>query len=387
MRAVTALSLMLAALGCSTVERGPVNTIRKVDDGLYFMDFEGSNAKSTIVEFADFVAVIEVPVKDEGGGARKLEEHAEGGERVLRSLARQFPDKPLEYVLSSHWHPHSLSSLAPFLAHGVTVVTTKANFDKLGEMLGSSPPAAAPKGVWFVTGDSFEIKDAANRIVAHRFAKKDYTATPTEDYLYFELPKYDAMHCGCMYSKWDGGPVMGRDVVTSREEDLYRFMETRGIRHSRLIRLNRETDALDERLPFSRLESVVRTGLPSREITAKYRPLTIDALRTDRALIAARAVKDNIPPGTFNTLAYECLRKQDLSRALEFAMLQTLVAPASGNAWDTLGEMYYAAGEVDVARAFERASRKVQPEFTGGGEPVWKADLDDLRKAWAEAKP
>ena len=68
-------------------------------------------------------------------------------------------------------------------------------------------------------------------------------------------------------------------------------------------------------------------------------------------------------------------------------MLQTLVAPASGNAWDTLGEMYYASGEVEVARAFERASKKVQPDFTGGGEAAWIAEIEDVRKEWAKVEP
>jgi hypothetical protein len=400
LRAVLAFTLAAAMVAQAAVAGGAdpsaaapattdgVNTLRRADDGLYFMDFEGSKSKGTVVEFETFVVLIEVPVADEGGGARRLDDHQADGEKVLRTLRLAFPGKPLRYVLSSHWHPHSLSALRPFLAAGTTVITTRANFDRLREMLGPNATGAAqaPDGLQFIDSERFEIRDARNAIVAHRFEKKDYPATPTDDYLFFHLPRYDALHCGCMYSKWTGPPVDGRPLLTAREEDLQAFIVRSGLQVRQLIRLNREPNGTDERLPYARLAEVAAHGIRSQELAERYRPLTLDALRTRRAELVARALAGGIPARTFNTLAYECAARNDLARAVEFATLQALIAPKDPNAWDSLGEMYYLAGEVDAARALEKTSREVDPEFKEGGEAAWKENLERFTKEWQALK-
>lgn len=400
MRLVLALTLTVALAAPSTIAVSAeptaaapasaegVNTLRRADDGLYFMDFEGSKSKGTVVEFETFVALIEVPVADEGGGARRLDDHQADGEKVLRTLRLAFPGKPLRYVLSSHWHPHSLSALRPFLAAGTTVVTTRANFDRLREMLGPQAPGAGPtpEGLQFIDTERFEIRDARNAIIAHRFEKKDYPATPTDDYLFFHLPRYDALHCGCMYSKWTGPPVDGRPLFTAREEDLQTFIVRSGLSVTQLIRLNREPNGTDERLPYARLAEVAAHGVRSQELAERYRPLTLDALRTRRAELVAKALAGGIPARTFNTLAYECAARKDLARAVEFATLQALIAPQDPNAWDSLGEMYYLAGEVDAARALEKTARAVDPEFKAGGEAAWKENLERLTSEWKSLK-
>lgn len=376
-----------AANATGGASESAVNTLRRADDGLWFMDFEGSRSKGTVVEFADFVVLIEVPVADHGAGVTRLEDHPGDGEKVLRTLRRAFPGKPLKYVLSSHWHQHSLSALRPFLDAGVTVVTTAANFDRLRAMLSLDAKAPVPAGVRLVADDRFELRDATNAIVAHRFEQKAYPATPTADYLYFELPKYDALHCGCMYSRYDGPPVEGKALLTSREDDLQRLIVDRKIEVSRLVRLNREPDGTDERLPYARLADVAAHGVRTRELAARYRDLPLAELRASRADLVAAALSGNVPARVFNDLAYECARQNDLPRGLEFATIQALLAPRSANAWDTLAEMYYLGGAEDAARALEKTLRAVDPSFTGGGEAAWKTERDELREAWKSLPP
>ena len=84
-------------------------SITSVDDGLHYLYYDSSTAKSTVVEFDKFIALLEVPVKNEGGGATNLKDHVYGGNKVIELLKKQFPDKPLRYLLHTHWHPHSIS--------------------------------------------------------------------------------------------------------------------------------------------------------------------------------------------------------------------------------------------------------------------------------------
>jgi glyoxylase-like metal-dependent hydrolase (beta-lactamase superfamily II) len=361
--------------------------MRLVGEGLYALYYAGSSGKSIVVEGDDALALIEVPVSDEGGGARRLTEHREGGEQVLRTLRRAFPNKPLTYLLTTHWHPHSASSLSPFVEQGVKVVTTRANFERLKAMLGSALLARAADWVQFVDGDSFEVGRGRGRVVAHRFERSSYPSTPTDDYLYFYLPDHDALHVGCMYNKWDGPPVTGRELLTRREVDLHQFLLDRGLHPSRLIRVTREASEPSETLPAAGLERVVREGVRVSELSARYERLGAAEVRARRVALVREAAAEGIPAGVLNQLVYDDLRRRDLERALEFATLQALLAPGDPNAWDTLGQVHYFLGDLAMAKVYEGAARRVDPKFVEGGEPAWRADLEAHRRAWAASPP
>jgi hypothetical protein len=219
----------------------------------------------------------------------------------------------------------------------------------------------------------------------HRFTQKEYPSAPTEDYLYFQLPKYDALHVACMYARWAGPQVQGRELITGRERDLFRLIAARGIAATRLIRLDREKDG-EELLPYADLAAVMRTGVSSEELAAPFEKQTVAELRANRPRLVSEALKSGMPGSILNPLVYARLGKHDLPRALEYATLQALIAPADPNSWDTLGEVHYALGDTDVARAYDTLCKRLG--LTTAGERVWQRDLEDLRKRWeAEALP
>jgi tetratricopeptide (TPR) repeat protein len=365
----------------------PADELRPIGDGLYVLYYEGSTAKSTVVEGDDALALVEAPASDRGGDARHLTEHREAGERALRALGRRFPGKPVKYLLSTHWHPHSVSTLAPFVERGAKLVTTRANFERLGEMLEPAARARAADWAQFVDGDALELGRGRARVVALRFERARYPGTPTDDYLFFYLPAHDALHVGCMYNKWEGPPVAGRELLTRREVDLHQFLRDRGLRPARLIRSKRETATPGEALPAEGLERVVREGVSTAELAARYERLGAADVRARRPALVREAVADNLPASVFNQLAYDDLRRGDLDRALEFATLQALLAPDDPNAWDTLGQVHYALGDRPTARAYERAVKRMAPAFDGGGEATWQAELEALRRARAAPPP
>lgn len=358
-----------------------VNAISPIAPGLYAMRFAGSGAKSTIVELEGALVLIDVPIRDEGGGA-ELIDSIEGGARVVRSLARRFPDKPLRLVVSSHAHPHSLSAWRAFLERGVVVVTTRANYARLQGMLDGDARARAAGLVRLVDDAPVDVGDRANPIIARRFTRAVYPSVPTEDYLYVELPRYGAVYVGCMFNRWEGPPIAGRELLTSREQDLFKLLTTGRAPPDRLIRLERERDG--ELLPFGALAHVVETGVAARELADRYRGLAVPALRTDRARLVREAVRDGIPPQIFNGLVYDNVAARRLERALELAVIQVLVAPASANAWDTLGEVCYLRGEPELARGYAQHAARLEPR-SAGGEPAWRDERARRIAAWAAA--
>lgn len=360
-----------------------LNKITDAGNGIYFMYYDSSNSKSTIVEFEDFVTLIEAPVKDQGGNATELRDHSAGGEKILRTLKNKFPGKPLKYLLHSHWHAHSISTINPFLKAGVKVVTTELNYSVIKKFVDTAGIKNYKENLVFVS-DSLEIRDGKNQITAYRFSKKDFPNVPTEDYLFFYLPEQNLMHCACMYNKWEGEPVDGKEMLTGREEDLYKFLGMKGIKPEFLIRLSKEKKEANDMQPISGLENVVNNGIKGSDIMKEFMAIEQRSLDENPDAFLQDIIRRKIPSSIINSTVYSLLRKKELHKALSFARLQALLNPSDPNSWDTYGEVYYFLGENELAQYYEKQSKRVDPEYTSGGMEVWKKDLEDHLKIWEE---
>ncbi len=378
--------LALAPSASSAQSNSQTNAISGAGDGLYFMYYDSSQSKSTIVEFDDFVVLIEVPVKDQGGSATVLEEHADGGEKVLRTLKEHFPTKPLRYVIHSHWHPHSISSVLPFITNGVTLVSTRKNFERLKEFVSPDDVARYGQYIAFVDGDSLVIGDPGNRIVVHRFTQEEYPNTPSADYLYCYLPKYNYLHCACMYNKWTGEPVDGKELLTGREEDLNRFLAVRNIRPEYLIRLNKEKTETNDMQPYDGLRDVMENGISATALSDGYLALDESTLRVSRDSLVRTVVRDHIPVSVINRAVYSAIGRNAYSKAAQLAHLQAAANPSDPNVWDTLGEVHYFIGDTLMARSFGKQAKLISPSFEGGGENTWRKNLAEHQKKTGAGK-
>lgn len=366
-------------------QSGDINTIKESGNGIFFMYYDSSNSKSTIVEFEDFLALIEAPVLDQGGNARELKDHEHGGEKILRTLNAYFNNKPLKYFLYSHWHPHSVSTVNPFLRASVKIVSTQKNYDVIKKFIDTVTISSHSENFIFVT-DSLVIKDNKNSITAHRFTKQDFPNVPTDDYLFFYMPKQNVLHCACMYNKWEGEPVDGKEMLTGREEDLHRFLTTKGISPDYLIRLSKEKKEPNDMQPMHGLQNVVNNGIKGTDIMKGFMETDQKYLDEQQDIMLQDIIKKNIPPSIINSTVYSLLRKKELKKALSFARLQTLLNPSDPNSWDTFGEVYYFLGETQLAEYYEKQSKKIDPEYANGGMEVWKKDLEEHQKLWSETK-
>jgi glyoxylase-like metal-dependent hydrolase (beta-lactamase superfamily II) len=75
----------------------------------------GGSHHSLLVEFKDYIAVVEAP-QDE---ARSL--------AVIAEVQKLVPNKPIQYVINTHHHFDHSGGLRTYVAHGATVVTHQAN--------------------------------------------------------------------------------------------------------------------------------------------------------------------------------------------------------------------------------------------------------------------
>jgi len=86
---------------------------QKLADGVWLL--AGGTHHSMLVEFRDFVAVVEAPVNEERSLA------------VMADVNRLAPNKPIRYVVNTHHHFDHLGGLRTYLSQGTTIVTHESN--------------------------------------------------------------------------------------------------------------------------------------------------------------------------------------------------------------------------------------------------------------------
>ena len=75
----------------------------------------GGTHNSVVVEFSDFVAVVEAPLNEERSMA------------VIREVQTRLPAKPIKFVVNTHHHFDHSGGLRTYVAEGATVVTSAGN--------------------------------------------------------------------------------------------------------------------------------------------------------------------------------------------------------------------------------------------------------------------
>jgi len=87
-------------------------TPEKIADGVWFLH-GGHN--SVLIEFKDFLAVVDAPLNE----ARSI--------AVIEEVKRLVPDKPIQYVINTHHHFDHSGGLRTYVAEGATVITHEGN--------------------------------------------------------------------------------------------------------------------------------------------------------------------------------------------------------------------------------------------------------------------
>lgn len=97
-----------------TATAPPVKVVsQKLADSVWLLG--GGTYNSVLVEFKDFVAVVEAPQNE----ARSL--------AVIEEVNRLVPDKPIKYVVNTHHHFDHAGGLRTYLSQGTTVITHESN--------------------------------------------------------------------------------------------------------------------------------------------------------------------------------------------------------------------------------------------------------------------
>jgi glyoxylase-like metal-dependent hydrolase (beta-lactamase superfamily II) len=130
---------------------------QKLGDGLWWLG--GGTHHSVVVEFPNYVTVIESPLNDERAAA------------VMTETKKLVPNKPIKYLVNTHNHFDHLGGVRYFVAEGVTVITNQMNKSYYDQIF-KAPHTLAPdrlsqnpkKANYITVKDKFVLADGGREI-------------------------------------------------------------------------------------------------------------------------------------------------------------------------------------------------------------------------------
>jgi glyoxylase-like metal-dependent hydrolase (beta-lactamase superfamily II) len=88
---------------------------QRLADGVYLLG--GASHNSVVVEFKDYVAVVEAPLDEKRNLA------------VIEEIVKLVPDKPIRFLVNTHQHHDHIGGLRTYMHIGATIITHWKNYD------------------------------------------------------------------------------------------------------------------------------------------------------------------------------------------------------------------------------------------------------------------
>jgi glyoxylase-like metal-dependent hydrolase (beta-lactamase superfamily II) len=138
---------------------------QKLADGVWFLG--GGTHNSVLIEFKDYVAVVEAPNDENRSNA------------VIAEVKNLVPSKPIKYLINTHHHFDHSGGLRTYVAEGATIITNEANKSfyetawKAPRTLMPDKLSQNPKKAVFITYKEKYVLTDGNRTVELRRVEND----------------------------------------------------------------------------------------------------------------------------------------------------------------------------------------------------------------------
>ena len=336
-------------------------------------------SQSTVIEYPTFLIVIELPMIDEGGGRSfNLAQDIPKAERFLNYLKNEYNDKPVKYVLSSHWHLHSLSGITPFFNQGATLIAAKTNWEYSvnNGLFDKTDTKAFEKQVIQVSKDTI-ILENTDFPISVLFLDESYTHKPTRDYLFFYMPKNKCIHASCMCAMNEIDFTQRPEFIyNDRVTDLEKAIKSRNLEVENLFKLTAEYDKEKNtyKLPAfnnSYFEEFKQRGTPMEAIVTGFASYDLNFIQSSKDSILCNLIAKKISAQIINATVYECIKQKAYNNAVHWAQILNLYQIGEVNFMDTMGEAYYNAGDFSIAQHISNQLAVLNPNFTNQFK-VWE---------------
>ncbi len=102
----------------------------RIGEGVWFLNYGAP--QSLLVEFKDYVVIIEAPTND----ARSM--------ATIAEVRRMFPGKPIKYVVNTHHHSDHAGGMRAYVAEGIPIITHESHKRYYEQEIFKNPHALNP---------------------------------------------------------------------------------------------------------------------------------------------------------------------------------------------------------------------------------------------------
>ena len=290
-----------------------------------------------------------------------------------------YKNKPIKYILNSHHHGHSLSTILPFIEIGAKLVTAKENikvYNKKG-FFGSKTAEDYLESIIQISSDTVLLAETENPIEVLYLKKSDYKSIPTDSYLFFNFPKHKLLATSCMvYLKdidkkyWYKGIMYSNrlinvnEIITNKNLDVqntlqsYKFRVNNGLRKPPIF-------------PIAHLQNVLKHSWSRTKLSEHFQNMSYEELSTKKDSILSYLIECQIYQVVLNHAVYELINKKEYKKAVALAHILVLYKPDRINEVDTLGEAYYNNGQLDIAKHYDNIIKKSKSNSEELGLNMW----------------
>jgi len=353
--------------------------INNYENNIFFITMDTSHSsQTTVIEYPEFLVLIELPFIDEGAGkSTDLSEDIERAEEFIKFINDKFKNKPVKFVMSSHWHLHSLSGITPFFKQGTKLITTENNWQYSIDngFLGTLNPNDFNSDILKINKDTTLLSET-NFPIQVIYLDSTYKNKPTKDYLFFYFGNNKTLHASCMCALSDIDLDTRKDYVYSdRLTDLNRVITDRNLTVENIIKLGRSKNSdgnyMTPVYSDTYMNRFMDKGKPMIQAVNEFTMISEENLIINRDSILNQIIIKKVSTQIINQAVYECIKLKEFKKAVALAQLLNLYSPGDLNLIDTMGEAYYNAGELALANYYNLLIIKKDPKF-GGGIKVWE---------------
>lgn len=348
------------------------------------------SAHCTVFEYPDFLVLHEIPkIPFEKNGQDSLITEKEKASPLISFMDSIYHNKPVKYILNSHHHSHSLSTVTPFLDNGTLLVTSKENiafYDKKG-LFGEKMSAGYAKSIIQISSDTTLLAETKFPVEVIFLKKSDYKSIPTKTYLFFNFPQQNVMATSCMVYLKDIDEKYGYKgmIYNDRLIHVKEIIDDKNLEVENTLQLFKfRYDKGDRKLPVFPItyhENVLEHSWHRKELSEHFQSMSYEELTIKKDSILNYLIESNIYSIVLNHAVYQLIDKQEYQKAVAIAQILVIYTPNRVNEVDTLGEAYYNNGQIDIAKYYDRLLKESKQNTDELGFEIWEINQRERLKS------
>ena len=343
----------------------------------------------TVVEYPDFLVLHEIPtIPKEKSSSDSIEKDDDQANPLIAFIDSIYPGKHIKYILNSHSHSHSLSTIVPFLEKGAKLVTAKENikfYNKKG-LFGDKTSAYYSESIIQISADTVLLGETKVPIEILYLKKADYSSIPTETFLFFNFPKQKLLATSCMVYLRDIDEKYGYKgiIYNNRLINVNKIIADKKLTVDNTLQLYKFRLENNQRtppvFPIAHLENVLEHSWHRTALSEHFQNMSYEKLTTKKDSILNYLIESDIYHIVLNHAIYELIEKKEYQKAVAIAHILVIYEPGRLNEIDTLGEAYFNNGQIKIAKHYDQILKASKENTEGLGLEFWEANQKDRLK-------